>query len=297
MKSFFSSRISKLGGLITFCTLSVTTFSPSAMADPISDLQNEVAKRGKSPEDVNQAMRAKFPDSAFPYYGSVNGCSTPWYVFPLTNSANKWFKGACDNHDVCYMTPSKSRFTCDVLFREELFRVCEVTSNLECRFTAEEYYVKVRENGQEFYDAAQSEQSEYIKSVDDWLNSSNATVFQTNSYISTEISVNPGDRIKIKASGRVGFGLFAGSGGPNGIIIDPTYNYFVNVPHGRLMARFYQPGMGALEGWSPIGVGWDEVREVKLPVPGVLEFLVNDNEPGNNSGEFRIEVTIHPAKE
>lgn len=62
------------------------------------------------------------------------------------------------------------------------------------------------------------------------------------------------------------------------------------------MARFRQTGMGDLEGWSPIGVGWDQVKEVELSAPGVLEFLVNDNEPGNNSGAFRIEVTIHSGK-
>ncbi|PZV12465.1 MAG: hypothetical protein DCF22_12275 [Leptolyngbya sp.] len=135
------------------------------------------------------------------------------------------------------------------------------------------------------------------KSVDDWLNPSNATVFQTNSYISTEISVKPGDRIKIKASGTVQFGAFAGSGGPNGIASNRIYNYFRGVPHGRLMARVRQPGMGEWDGWFPIGVGWDQVREVKLSAPGVLEFLVNDKETENNIGAFRIEVTIRSGKQ
>lgn len=71
------------------------------------------------------------------------------------------------------------------------------------------------------------------------------------------------------------------------------------------MARFYQPGMASLQGWYPIGAGWDEFREVipsepgvNLSVPGVLEFLLNDNDPSNNSvvgnsaEGFRIEVTI-----
>ncbi|NJM20841.1 MAG: hypothetical protein HC836_04545 [Richelia sp. RM2_1_2] len=47
------------------------------MANPIADLQNEVAKRDISPEDVDKAMRAKFPESSFPYYAPPNGCSTP----------------------------------------------------------------------------------------------------------------------------------------------------------------------------------------------------------------------------
>jgi hypothetical protein len=113
----------------------------------------------------------------------------------------------------------------------------------------------------------------------------------------TLVAVKSGDGIKIKASGSIQFGLFAGSGGPNGIGSERIYNYFRGIPHGRLMARFRHMGMGDWEGWSPIGVGWDEVREVKLSEPGVLEFLVNDNEPDNNIGTFRIEVTIRSGKQ
>jgi hypothetical protein len=187
MKSLFS-RLSKFNRLIALCVVSVSAFSSSAIANPIRDLQDEVTKRDISPEDVNREMRKRFPDSDFPYYGLVNGCSTPVLLFPLTYNANRWFKGACDNHDVCYMTPSKSRFTCDVLFREELFKVCEITSNLECRTTAEVYYNKVSENGQKFYDAAQSKQSDYIKSVYAWLSTlETIIVFSTNRFVDTGI--------------------------------------------------------------------------------------------------------------
>lgn len=48
-------------------------------------------------------------------------------------------------------------------------------------------------------------------------------VFQTNSYVDTGMAVNPGDRINIQASGRVRFGVFAGSGGPKGIAFNPDY--------------------------------------------------------------------------
>jgi len=77
MNLFFSSHVSKLAGLITLCTLGITIFSTPAMADPIRDLQNEAIKQGKSPEDVNQAMRVGFPESDFPYFAPVNGCSNP----------------------------------------------------------------------------------------------------------------------------------------------------------------------------------------------------------------------------
>jgi len=53
-----------------------------------------------------------------------------------------------------------------------------------------------------------------------------------------------------------------------------------------------QLGMQDLNGWFPIGEG----REFVVKAPGVLEFAVNDNQPGDNVGGFRIEVTIDPAR-
>lgn len=295
MKSLFS-RISSLNQLIIFCVLGVTTFSMPTMANPIADLQNEVAKRDISPEDVDKAMRAKFPESSFPYYAPPNGCSTP-IPLPL----NILFREVCNNHDICYTTPGRPKSVCDDKFLVEMSRMCEsrisVLDTLCQTDSALIYYKAVDEFGNSNYDAAQSNQLSYIRGVYEWLNTLTFTrVFQTNSYISTGISVTSSDRIKIEASGSVRFGMFAGLGTPNGIIINPVYNYFPDVPHGFLMARFRQRGMGDLDGWHPIGVGWDELREVKLPSQGILEFLVNDNQPGNNLGAFRIEVTIDSSK-
>jgi len=117
-------------------------------------------------------------------------------------------------------------------------------------------------------------------------------VFQTNSHVNTGISVNPGDKISVRASGSIRFGFFAGSGGPEGILFNPDYNYFINVLHGQLMVRVRQFGMQDLDGWVAIGQGWDFV----VKAPGVLEFAVNDNQPGDNRGRFQIEVTIDPAQ-
>lgn len=119
-----------------------------------------------------------------------------------------------------------------------------------------------------------------------------STVFYTNSHITTSISVNPGDTIKVQASGTVRFGAFAGSGGPQGISFRSNYNYFKNIPHGQLIGRIKQPGMQNLDGWFPIG----EAREFVARTSGVLEFAVNDNQPEDNTGRFRIKVTIEPAK-
>lgn len=122
--------------------------------------------------------------------------------------------------------------------------------------------------------------------------SSNQYVFNTNSYVNTNLSVNRGDKIRVEASGRVRFGAFVGAGGPRGIITSPQYNYFTDVPHGQLIGRIKQAGAGDLEGWFPIAEG----REFVVRSPGVLEFAVNDNRPRDNSGSFRIQVTIEPAK-
>jgi hypothetical protein len=121
---------------------------------------------------------------------------------------------------------------------------------------------------------------------------SNQYVFNTNSYVNTNLSVNSGDKIRVEASGRISFGSFVGSGGPRGIMISPQYNYFTDVPHGQLMGRIKQSGAKDLEGWFAIGEG----REFVVRSPGVLEFAVNDNRPRDNSGSFRIQVTIEPAK-
>lgn len=117
-------------------------------------------------------------------------------------------------------------------------------------------------------------------------------VFQTNSYINTGMTVSPGDRINIQASGRVRLGFVAGSGGPRGIAFNPEYNLFLHMAHGQLMARIRQPGMRALDGWVPVGEGGEMIAKSQ----GVLEFGVNDSKPGDNVGNFRIEVTIDPAR-
>jgi hypothetical protein len=117
-------------------------------------------------------------------------------------------------------------------------------------------------------------------------------VVYTNSRVTTTISVNSGDKIKVQASGTVRFGIFAGAGGPEGISFRPAYNYFANIPHGQVIGRVKQSGMKNLDGWFSIG----QEREFVAPTSGVLEFAVNDNRPEDNDGKFRIKVTIDPAK-
>ncbi len=119
----------------------------------------------------------------------------------------------------------------------------------------------------------------------------NQYAFNTNSHVNTDITVNTGDTITIQASGTIRFGFFAGSGDPRGILFNPAYNYFIGLPHGQLMARVRQFGMQDLDGWFPVGEG----TEIVARSSGILKFAVNDNNPGDNAGSFRIEVAVDPA--
>ncbi len=118
-------------------------------------------------------------------------------------------------------------------------------------------------------------------------------VFQTNSRITTNLSVEPGDRVEIKASGSIRFGFFAGSGGPRGISFNPNFNYFKEIPHGQLIGRIKQAGMEDWDEWFVIAEG----KEFTAQESGILEFAVNDTHPKDNVGKFRIEVIIDSAQE
>jgi hypothetical protein len=128
-------------------------------------------------------------------------------------------------------------------------------------------------------------------------------IINSTDFLDTGISIKPEDILNIRASGTISFGLRAGEGSPNGISYGSAYNYLVGIRHGRLMARIRQPGMarfrrppgrGDLDDWFSIGEGG---QLAGFSAPGVLEFLVNDSDPRNNTGEFRIEVTIRPSNQ
>lgn len=161
------------GFIATFCpplygTDRVMAQSPRVQ-DELSKLRSEVSKRGKSPEDVNRAMRDKFPNSSFPYYEPANGCSTPKGISWGWGN-NDLFKSACDNHDICYTTPGNPKGYCDRKMLSEMFKICENGSFL-CKSWARDYYSAVNLGAQDAYDTAQKQEGEYIKSVYAWLNS------------------------------------------------------------------------------------------------------------------------------
>jgi len=337
MKPFFSSHISKLGGCITLCVLSVATFSMPAMANPNTIYRDRSSLAQARPSPTLDAAilaearrRARTLREYYPRWkDALDGCpctrtaaqSHPRFVDATHLLTENYHPGAVWE----YRTSTDAVGT----YNSPTLPAGSPTlrPGQQCTYSADGQLITdgpgagtpdayapevtwpgqgvVSDNSHTFWDVAPFDAGmswrEYHQT---WTpNNTNrcltnlVTVFRIRSFINTDIPLNRGDRVKIKASGRVRFGLFTGEGGPNGIIFNPVYNYFPDIPHGRLMARFRQPGMEDLDGWSPIGAGWDELREVKLSSPGILEFLVNDKQPGDNVGAFHIEVTIHSGKQ
>ena len=114
-------------------------------------------------------------------------------------------------------------------------------------------------------------------------------VVLVNGYVNTRIQVRCGDTVGIRASGYVTFGAFAGRGGPEGIAFNNEYNYFKDMLHGCLIGRVSRADNG---GWRYVGRGGQIVAEEA----GVLEFDVNDNDPGNNVDAFTVVVVVRRAR-
>jgi hypothetical protein len=158
----------------TFCsplyaTKSVIAQSLSAQNEiSVSALEAKVREKGKSPEDVNSAMRDRFPKSSFPYYEPANGCSLPFD----DDGWNEVFESACNNHDICYATPGSMQPVCDKKMSDEMTAICENVSlyrRITCPASANIYYKGIQLLGKKYHDAAQEQQEEYIKAVYNWL--------------------------------------------------------------------------------------------------------------------------------
>ena len=96
----------------------------------------------------------------------------------------------------------------------------------------------------------------------------------------TEMYVKKGEKISIKASGRVTLGVFAGSGGPRGIQGFEIYSIVRDYPHGSLIAKIGDNGP-----WYYIGNG----KTITADNSGYLKLYVNDVDSKNNSGGFAVE--------
>ncbi|WP_299700193.1 hypothetical protein [uncultured Pontibacter sp.] len=98
---------------------------------------------------------------------------------------------------------------------------------------------------------------------------------------STRTYLKKGDKVKVTASGKVSFGLFAGTGGPRGIRGFEYYSIVRNYPHGCLIATIGDGGT-----WHYIG----NEATITADKDGFLKLYVNDSDPRNNTGRFTVIV-------
>lgn len=109
----------------------------------------------------------------------------------------------------------------------------------------------------------------------------------------SSIQVKAGDLVSIEASGVVKFGAIVGTAGPGGFpnnkgafgISLSGYNLFPNWNHGALLFRF-----GNNDRWKYYDLNKQNTYMVQHN--GLLEFNLNDNKQGDNSGAFDVKVTI-----
>lgn len=108
-----------------------------------------------------------------------------------------------------------------------------------------------------------------------------------------DICVEAGDRLSIQAEGLMKVGDWVGDGGyvgPDGtergafgVALGDDFDLVNPISHAALMCRL----IGESE-WRKCGSRSD----FEAPLSGCLEFEINDNDPGNNSGAFTVYVEI-----
>ncbi len=103
------------------------------------------------------------------------------------------------------------------------------------------------------------------------------------------ICVETNDVILVRANGGIIVGQFTGSVGPDGtdsgvfgLSLD-AYDLYPQFPHGALLCK-----LDAVDEWRACKSSADFVAQAT----GCLEFNVNDNEQGNNTGFFEVEIEV-----
>jgi hypothetical protein len=108
--------------------------------------------------------------------------------------------------------------------------------------------------------------------------------YEIDSYTNTtEVNIKKGEQITITAKGSITYGAWAGSGGPDGIDGYTSYNRIQGFRHGSLLVR-----IGDKAEWESVGTS----KTIVAARNGVLQFIVNDADPSNNSGSFTVDLLI-----
>ncbi|AQG80391.1 hypothetical protein AWR27_14305 [Spirosoma montaniterrae] len=119
----------------------------------------------------------------------------------------------------------------------------------------------------------------YLNSV---VNSNRGTLIITPTTLRTRISLNPGDRLIIRAEGSIKLGAFAGYGGPDGIDGFAAYSLASNIRHGSLI---YVIGNAD---WQFAGSS----KTITASKSGSLLMTVNDKQVDDDEGQFIVNYEI-----
>lgn len=105
----------------------------------------------------------------------------------------------------------------------------------------------------------------------------------------SKVKIEKGDDVIIKASGTIKVGTFVGNSTPIGLergvfgLSLSDYNYFKNQNHAALCFR-----LGEGDSWK----FYDKESKFNVQEDGYIEFMINDNIQTDNSGAYKIEVTV-----
>ncbi len=118
---------------------------------------------------------------------------------------------------------------------------------------------------------------------------------KVNTHVQTDIKVEKGDIIIIKANGVMKIGNWIGTSGPEGRLNSSgilgvslaayNYNEFKNWNHAVLVFRF-----GKEDEWKYYQK--DKELKYRVPAAGYVEFAVNDTQQGDNEGAYDVEVIM-----
>jgi hypothetical protein len=100
--------------------------------------------------------------------------------------------------------------------------------------------------------------------------------------LKTTLKVTAGNKVYITANGSMRLGTFAGASGPGGKNGFEFYNRVAKCKHGALMVRIGNSELYCVGNQS----------EFTAKNSGTLEFIINDIDSGNNSGEFEVKILV-----
>jgi hypothetical protein len=113
---------------------------------------------------------------------------------------------------------------------------------------------------------------------------------QVNELTETNICVPAGSTVSVRASGSIRVGSFVGVVDPQGTEqgfmgapLGDSYDLIRSLQHGALMCR-----MTGEQDWRLCAAN----LTFQSPLDGCLEFQINDNDQGNNSGAFDVNVSV-----